>query len=133
MQPAPGRRNRGTMQQQANPANLAEDVKAAFKQHDVMRRQDVAYAQAASALNKKNASTPFTVGSSSKTVQRQLALSSIGPDFASADVSAVIKRYEKQGQPTKAAAWAVFSGNIELAIRSLKNNEGVSCMTVPRR
>lgn len=110
-----------TVSQPSGP-KMFEDVKSNVKRNDAARTQDAAFARAAAALNKKNGSTPFTI--SSKPAQRQLALSSIGPDFASADVASVIRRYEKINQPSKAAAWALFSGNIELAIRSLRGNKG---------
>ena len=118
---AHSRRSR-TVSQPSGPT-VFEDVRSSsIKRSDVARAHDAAFARAAAALNKKNGSTPFTI--SSKPAQRQLALSSIGPDFASADVAAVIKRYENLNQPSKAAAWALFSGKIDLAIRSLKSNKG---------
>ncbi|KAL7008805.1 U4/U6-U5 snRNP complex subunit prp31 [Cystobasidiomycetes sp. EMM_F5] len=121
--PHNNRRSRNNKPEGGNtgPATFADDDRSAVKRGDVSRAQDQAFSAAAAALNKMNNSKPFTT--SSKPAQRQLALTSIGPDFASADIAAVIKRYEDSGQPSKAAAWALFSGNIELAVQSLKNNK----------
>lgn len=115
------RRNR-VISQQTGPAGVVDDVRSSIKKGDANRAQEAAYARACAALNKKNGVTPFTI--SSRPAQRQLALASIGPDFANGDVASVIRRYEQHNQPEKAAAWALFSGNIELAIRSLKANKG---------
>lgn len=115
------RRNKG-LSQQSGLAGIVDDVRSSIKKGDANRAQEAAYAKACAAMNKKNGVTPFTI--SSRPAQRQLALASIGPDFANGDVASVIKRYEQHNQPEKAAAWALFSGNIELAIRSLKANKG---------
>lgn len=114
-----------TVSQPSGPT-VFEDVRSSIKRSDAARAQDMAFAKATVALNKKNGSTPFTVSSHStgKAAQRQLALSSIGPDFASADISAVIKKYQQTNEPSKAAAWALFSGNTELAVKSLRSNKG---------
>lgn len=115
------RRNRA-ISQQTGPAGIVDDVRSSIKKGDANRAQEAAYVRACAAMNKKNGVTPFTI--SSRPAQRQLALASIGPDFANGDVASVIRRYEQHNQPEKAAAWALFSGNIELAIRSLKGNKG---------
>lgn len=115
------RRNRA-ISQQTGPAGVVDDVRSSIKKGDANRAQEAAYARACAAMNKKNGVTPFTI--SSRPAQRQLALANIGPDFANGDVASVIRRYEQHNQPEKAAAWALFSGNIELAIRSLKGNKG---------
>lgn len=116
------RRNKG-VSQQSGLAGIVDDVRSSIKKGDANRAQEAAYARACAAMNKKNGVTPFTI--SSRPAQRQLALASIGPDFANGDVASVIRRYEQHNQPEKAAAWALFSGNIELAIRSLKANKGI--------
>ena len=102
---------------------IADDVRHVISKGDSARAMENAFARAATALNRKNGNTPFSLGSGTKVAQRQLALASIGPDFATGDVQAVIRRYEAAGYPSKAAAWALFSGNVELAIKSLKNNK----------
>lgn len=122
------RRNRA-ISSQIGPAGVVDDVRSSIKKGDANRAQEAAYARACAAMNKKNGVTPFTI--SSRPAQRQLALASIGPDFANGDVASVIRRYEQHNQPEKAAAWALFSGNIELAIRSLKNNKGRFCPPTP--
>jgi hypothetical protein len=121
---AASRRSR-TVSQPSGPT-VFDDVRSSIKRSDAVRAQDAAFAKAVTSLNKKNGSTSFTLPShsTSKGAQRQLALSSIGPDFASADISAVIKKYEQTNEPSKAAAWALFSGNIELAVKSLRSNKG---------
>lgn len=115
------RRNKA-ISQRTGHAGIVDDVKSSIKKGDANRDQEAAYVRACAAMNKKNGVTPFTI--SSRPAQRQLALASIGPDFANGDVASVIRRYEQHNQPEKAAAWALFSGNIELAIRSLKANKG---------
>ena len=109
---------------------ILEDVKHSIHKGDSARAQEAAFARVCAGLNKKNGSASFpSISGSSKPAQRQLALTSLGPDFASGDVAAVIRRYESHGQPSKAAAWALFSGNVELGIRSLKNNKGTERAT----
>lgn len=119
------RRNKA-ISQQTGHTGIVDDVKSSIKKGDANRAQEAAYVRACAAMNKKNGVTPFTI--SSRPAQRQLALASIGPDFANGDVASVIRRYEQHNQPEKAAAWALFSGNIELAIRSLKANKGEDCL-----
>lgn len=114
-------------------AAVVDDVKQSIHKGDSLRAQEAAYSRACTAMNRKNGSASFPTiqGASGKPAQRQLALSCLGPDFTNGDVAAVIKRYESHGQPSKAAAWALFSGNIELAIRSLKNNKGKALNRIP--
>ena len=106
-------------------SGVLEDVKHSLSKGESVRALEAAFTRACVSMNKKNGSASFpSISGSAKPSQRQLALTSLGPDFASGDVAAVIRRYESHGQPSKAAAWALFSGNVELAIRSLKNNRG---------
>lgn len=127
---AANRRNR-TVSQQTGAGGVIDDVRSSIKRGDANRAQEIAFAKACAAMNKKNGVTPFTI--SSRPAQRQLALASIGPDFANGDVASVIRRYEHHNQPEKAAAWALFSGNIEMAIRSLKSNKGAKWTGAVRR
>lgn len=110
---------------------IVEDVKHSIHKGDSLRAQEAAYSRACASMNRKNGSAAFPTisGASGRPAQRQLALSCIGPDFASGDVAAVIRRYESNGKASKAAAWALFSGNIELAIKSLKNNKGETILS----
>ena len=54
-----------------------------------------------------------------KTSQRVLALAMSGWDFSLNDLEAKLKSFEKQGQIAKAAAWALFHGDVERCVESL--------------
>ena len=87
------------------------------------RTSDKEYETAVERIIQQHNLTPYVTGVSSKLGRRKLALGLIGPDFALTSLEQVVKRLETEKQPERAAAWAMFAGSTDTAIRALKNSK----------
>ncbi|GAA94126.1 uncharacterized protein L969DRAFT_93509 [Mixia osmundae IAM 14324] len=103
--------------------SVLDDVSRSLRKGEQARAKDAVFAEAVKDYNKLNNVPAFAPAATSRPAQRRLALHMLGADYALDSFEDATKRYEKAGQLEKAAAWTLFSGNTEQAVKILQRSK----------